>query len=70
MLIQNVSRKILRKERDKTKEDEIGEKCNMRERLETVRHGFLRRRVGKKKTKHMKINLWRIAARGREVRRE
>jgi len=42
----------------------------MRERLETVTHGFLGRRVGKKKTKHMKINLWRIAARGREVRRE
>jgi hypothetical protein len=70
MLIQNVSRKMSRKERDKTKEDETGEKCNMRERLETVTQSFLGRREGKRKTKPMKMNLWRIAARATKVRHE
>jgi hypothetical protein len=38
--------------------------------LETLTHSFLGRRVRKRKTKPMKMNLWRIAAREREVRRE
>jgi hypothetical protein len=70
MLIQHVSRKILRKERDKTKEDEIGGKCNMRGRLETLTRSLFGRCVGKRKIKPRKMNLWRIAARVREVRSE
>jgi hypothetical protein len=61
---------FLEKERDKPKEDEIGGKCNMRARLETITHSLIERRVGKKKIKPRKMNLWRIAAHVREVRRE
>jgi len=39
-------------------------------RLETLTHSLLGRRVGKRKIKPRKMNLWRIAARAREVRRE
>jgi hypothetical protein len=69
MLIQNVSQKMLRKERNKTKEDEVGGKCNMRGRLETLTHSLLGRHVGKRKIKPRKMNLWRIATRTRGVRR-
>lgn len=70
MLIQNVSRKMLRKQRDKTREDEIGGKCRLHRRLEALTHSLHGRRVGKRKIKPRKMNLWRIATRAREVRRE
>jgi hypothetical protein len=70
MLIQNVSRKELRKKRVETKEDEIGRECNMRGRLETLTHSLLGRHVGKRKMKPRKMNLWRIVTRARKVRRE
>ena len=70
MLIQNVSRKMLRRKRDETKEDEIGGERNMRGRLETLTHSLLGRHVGKRKIKPRKMNLWRITTRERKVRRE
>jgi hypothetical protein len=70
MLIQNISRKVLRKKRVETKEDEIGRECNMLGRLEILTHNLLGRHVGKRKMKPRKMNLWKIVTRAREVRRE